>query len=82
MAPSKNPKKCPIICFASDIKKISRTYKIRGTLVFLCPRGKKREREQEGERESEREREREKEKGREKGKGREREKKKCGRLDL
>ncbi len=53
-APSKNPKKCPIICFAPDNKIISRTSKIRGALVFLCPK------EREGEREREREREREK----------------------
>ncbi len=37
-APSKNPKKCPIICFAPDKKIISRTLKIRGALVFLCPK--------------------------------------------
>ncbi len=36
--PSKNAKKCPIICFAPDKKKItSRTFKIRGTFTFLCP---------------------------------------------
>ncbi len=34
-APSKNPKKCPIICFAPDKKIISRTIKIRGTLVRI-----------------------------------------------
>ncbi len=33
---AKNPKKWPIICFAPDKKKISRTFKIRGALVFLC----------------------------------------------
>jgi hypothetical protein len=32
------PKKCPIICFATDIKIISRTFKIRGALIFLCPK--------------------------------------------
>jgi hypothetical protein len=37
-APLKNPKKCPIICFAPDKKIISRTFKIRGALVFLCPK--------------------------------------------
>jgi hypothetical protein len=50
-APSKNPMKCPIICFAPDKKKlISRTFKIRGTLVFSVP---KRERASEQEREIE-----------------------------
>jgi hypothetical protein len=41
-APLKNPKKCPIICFAPDKKIISMTVKIRGVLVFYVP---KRERE-------------------------------------
>jgi hypothetical protein len=58
-APSKNPKKCPIICFALDKKKlISKTFKIRVTLVFLCPKERKREREKERERERARGRER------------------------
>jgi hypothetical protein len=42
--PSKNPKKCPMICFAPDKKIISRTFKIRGTLVFLCPEERERAR--------------------------------------
>jgi hypothetical protein len=32
-APSKNPKKCPIICFAHEKKLISRTFKISGALI-------------------------------------------------
>jgi hypothetical protein len=32
-APSKNPAKCPIICFAREKKLISRTFKISGTLI-------------------------------------------------
>ncbi len=35
--------------FAPD-KKISRTFQIRGTLVFLCPREREREKESERER--------------------------------
>ncbi len=64
-SPSKNPKKCPIICFAPDKKIISRTLKIRGPLVFLCPKERERERERERDRERERERQRERERGRE-----------------
>jgi hypothetical protein len=30
----KNPKKCPIICFATDKKIIPCTFRIRGTLIF------------------------------------------------
>jgi hypothetical protein len=35
---SNNPKKCPSMCLAPDKKIISRTFKIRGALVFLCTR--------------------------------------------
>ncbi len=49
-APSKNPKKCPIICFAPAKKIISRTFKIRGALVFLCPKEKEERREKKEER--------------------------------
>ncbi len=52
-APSKNPKKCLIIRYATDKKIISRTFKIRGTLVFLCPKERERERESKSESESE-----------------------------
>jgi hypothetical protein len=31
-----------IICFAPDKKIISRTFKIRGALVFLCPKEEER----------------------------------------
>jgi hypothetical protein len=80
-APSENPKKCPIISFAPDKKIISRTFKIRGTLVFLCPkererekeRERKREREQEQEQEQERDWEQEEEQERERQQERERE---------
>jgi hypothetical protein len=67
-APSKNPKKCPVICFAQDKKKIiPRTFKIRVHWYFYVPETekereteKKRERERGGrERECERESERE-----------------------
>ncbi len=34
----------PYICFAPDQKIISRTFKIRGALVFLCPKEKREER--------------------------------------
>jgi hypothetical protein len=51
-APSKNSQKCPIICFAPDKKIIYRTLKIRGALVFLCPKERERERERESKRES------------------------------
>jgi hypothetical protein len=52
-------------------KIISRTFKIRGTLVFLCPKERERERDRGGERAREKERERERE--RERGRGREKE---------
>jgi hypothetical protein len=54
LAPSKNPKKCPILCFAPDKKIISRTFKIRGALIFLCPKEKEREREERREKRDER----------------------------
>jgi hypothetical protein len=63
-APSKNPKKCTIICFAPDKKIISRTIKIRGTSV-------REERESKSESESESESESKSKSG--KGKGKERE---------
>ncbi len=47
----------PLYVLPQTKKIISRTFKIRGTLVFLCPREierKRREREQERERERER----------------------------
>jgi hypothetical protein len=58
-APSKNPKKCPIICFAPDKKIISRTFKIRGALVFLCPKEGEERREKKGERREKRDKRRE-----------------------
>jgi hypothetical protein len=61
-APLKNPKKCPIICFAPDKKIISMTVKIRGVLVFYVPK-RERERESESKRERRRERERREERG-------------------
>ncbi len=33
-APWKNPSKCPIMCFAREKKKISRTLRISGILIF------------------------------------------------
>jgi hypothetical protein len=54
----KNLKKCPDICFAPDKNVISRTFKIRGTLVFLCPREREREREREGKQKGKGEKER------------------------
>jgi hypothetical protein len=51
-ASSKNPKKCPIICFAPDEKIISRTFKIRGALVFLFPKEGEERREKREERET------------------------------
>jgi hypothetical protein len=61
--PLEKPKKYPIICFAPDKKIISKTFKTRGTLVFLCPKERDREKERarEGEREQERAREQERE---------------------
>jgi hypothetical protein len=53
-APSKKPKYAPVyVCFAPDKKIISRTFKSRGALVFLCPKERERERERGGERERE-----------------------------
>jgi hypothetical protein len=71
----KNPKKCPIICFAPDKKIISRTFNIRGTSVFLCSKARERERESKSKRkrESKSKKEKEKEKGKGKGKEKERE---------
>jgi hypothetical protein len=60
-APSKNPKKCPIICFAPDKKIISRTLKIRGALVFLCPKEGEERRETRDERRETRDERRESE---------------------
>jgi hypothetical protein len=66
------------VCFAPDKKIISKTFRIRGTLVFLCPKEREieREREQEkseseskSERESESESESESETGTRKGTG-------------
>jgi hypothetical protein len=45
-----NPAKCPIICFAPDKKIISRTFKIRGALLFLCPKEGEERRETRNER--------------------------------
>jgi hypothetical protein len=42
--PSKIPK-CPIMCFGPEKKIISHTFRIRGTLVFLCPYIYEREKE-------------------------------------
>jgi hypothetical protein len=71
----------PHYMFSPRQQIISRTFKIKGTLVFLCPkereraRGQEREGEQEQEREQERgrERERERERERDRERGRERE---------
>ncbi len=62
-----------IICFAPDKKKISRTVKIIGALVFLCPKERERERERKQERDRQREREREHEREREREGDREQE---------
>ncbi len=60
VAPSINPKKCPIICFAPDKKKtISRTFKIRGALVFLCPKEGEETREKKDQRQETRDERRE-----------------------
>jgi hypothetical protein len=53
--PLENPLKCPIMCFAPDKKIIFCTFRIRGTLVFLCPKEKERKRGRERDRDSERE---------------------------
>jgi hypothetical protein len=39
-APSKNPAKCPIICFAREKKIISRTFKISGALIVKLALGR------------------------------------------
>jgi hypothetical protein len=44
-APSKNPENSPIMSFAQEIKIISPTFQISGTLVILCPKERERERE-------------------------------------
>ncbi len=66
-------KKCPIIQYVlPQTKKISRTFKIRSTVVFLSPKEielRERKRGGESEREKERERERVRESESEKGKG-------------
>ncbi len=62
--PQKIPRNYPLYVLPQTKKLISRTFKIRGTLVFFCPkereskRARKRDREREWERERERERER------------------------
>jgi hypothetical protein len=71
-APSKNPKKCPIMCFAPDKKIIFCTSRISGTLVFLCPKEKEREEREEREERKEREEGEEREWGREGERERER----------
>ncbi len=53
-APSKNPLNCPIMSFAQEIKIISPTFQISGTLVILCPKERERKIEREREREKER----------------------------
>jgi hypothetical protein len=73
---SKNPKKCSLyICFAPDKKIIPNIFRIRGILVFFCPKERQRERGSGGRGgETEREeREKEKERAREKKKEKERE---------
>jgi hypothetical protein len=68
-APSKNPKKCPILCFAPEKKIIFCTFRTEVHWYFYVL---KRERTREGGRERARER---------KGKGkRERHRQKCGQL--
>jgi hypothetical protein len=60
--PLEKPQEIPHCMFCPRQKKlISRTFKIRGTLVFLCPKERDRERARERERESKREQERESE---------------------
>jgi hypothetical protein len=56
---AENPKKCPIICFAPDKKIISRILKIRGALVFLCPKEGEERREKKEERRKKRDQRRE-----------------------
>ncbi len=55
----KNPRNAPLYVLPQSKKIISRTFKIRGALVFLCPDERQRERESERERERERRGERE-----------------------
>ncbi len=73
-APSKNPKKCHIICFAPDksnnLMQDFQNQRNIGIFMSLRERKREREREREGERKREREREREREKKSEKEKGR------------
>jgi flagellar biosynthesis/type III secretory pathway protein FliH len=54
LGPLKKPQKMPHYMFCPRQKKIiiSMTFKIRGTLVFLCPKERERERVKERERES------------------------------
>ncbi len=71
--PLEKPQEMPITCFAPDKKIISRTFKIRGTLVFLCrkERDSKSKSENESKSESERKSESKSGKGKEKGTGKE-----------
>jgi hypothetical protein len=64
-APSKTPKFNPLYILPQRKKILSRTFKISGTLVFLCPKDREREREREGKRERGRECEEERERKRE-----------------
>jgi hypothetical protein len=59
-SPQKIPKNAPLYILPQTKKIIPGTCRIRGTLVFLCPKQREREEERERERESERDREREK----------------------
>jgi hypothetical protein len=49
-APRKIPRNAPSYVLPQTKKIISRTFKIRGTLVFLCPKERGRERESDRER--------------------------------
>jgi hypothetical protein len=49
--PRKTPRNAPLYVLPQTTKIISRTFKIRGTLVFLCPNERERERERVRERE-------------------------------
>jgi hypothetical protein len=48
---SRGPRNAPLYVLLQTKKIISRTFKIRGTLVFLCPKEREREIERERERE-------------------------------
>jgi hypothetical protein len=72
MPPRKTPRKVPLYVLPQTKKIISRTFKIRDTLVFLCPKERERERERERGRESESERERERDREMERERERER----------